>query len=901
MTEQDFFKLIAGEEGIQVEQVKATAALLDDENTVPFIARYRKEVTGGLDETKIIATQDRMRYLRMLEERKQTVLKSIADQGKLTDELRDKIEAALKLQEVEDLYLPYKPKKRTRATVAKEKGLEPLAQRMWEQQDVEGNPEEIAAAFINEEKGVKDAREALAGACDIIAEWVSDDAEVRKQVRAATWEKGSLHSEARDPENLDVYEIYKDYRDVLKKVLPHRTLAINRGEKEGYLRIQVEAPIPEILAELEHKFIREAACIFVEHLRATVKDAYERLIAPAIERELRNDLTDGADQHAIEVFAANLRNLLMQPPTKGHIIMGIDPGFRTGCKVAVIDQTGKYLEGDTIYPHEPKKRWDHSKQQLHTMIKEHNVSIIAIGNGTASRETEQLVAEVIQEAQAANGQEAQVANDRETQTASEQETQAANDGAVQMLGVQEANAVLTRRDQQINLRYAIVNEAGASVYSASELARQELPDLEASLRGNVSIARRLLDPLSELVKIDPKSIGVGLYQHDVNQGHLAESLDRVVESCVNNVGVNLNTASPALLRYVAGITRSTADSIVRYRDENGQFKSRKQLMDVKGLGPKAFTQCGGFLRIPDADMFFDSTAVHPESYEAAERFLGLIDMSVDAIRARQNSIREKMKAIQKSIDEIAGECGIGVPTLEDIIASLEKPERDPRDEAPRPIFRQDVLKIEDLKEGMVLKGTVRNVVDFGAFVDIGVKQDGLVHLSQMSYKYIKSPLEVAGVGDVVDVRVLRVEAEKGRIALSMLLEGERKPAEKSQRQPRSEAKTVDGKVTDGKAPHERHRHRGGRRHRPERQHDEHSARPHDEQSPRPQDEHSQRSQDEHSKRSQDERSKRSHDERSRRPHSERKPRHEKPVAQEKEAEAFAASLEKLKNKYQTRG
>ncbi len=740
MTEQDFFKLIAAEEKIGVAQVQATAALLDEENTVPFIARYRKEVTGGLDETKIIAIQDRMRYLRMLEERKQTVLKSIEEQGKLTEELREKIQAALKLQEVEDLYLPYKPKKRTRATIAKEKGLEPLAQRMWEQTDITGNIEEIASAFVQEEKGVATAAEALAGACDIIAEWVSDEAEVRKLVRLATWEKGSLRSEAKDPQNVDVYEIYKDYRDALKKVVPHRTLAINRGEKEGFLKVSIEAPVEEILSVLNAKFITNPAALFREHDQAAIKDAYERLIAPAIERELRGQLTEGADAHAIEIFAANLRNLLMQPPTKGHIIMGIDPGFRTGCKVAVIDETGKYLEGETIYPHEPKKRWDYSKEQLRALIRKHRVTIIAIGNGTASRETEQLAAELIQEAKSANDP-----------------------------------------DLPELLCYAIVSEAGASVYSASELARQEFPDLEAAQRGNISIARRLLDPLSELVKIDPKSIGVGLYQHDVNQTQLAESLDRVVQLCVNNVGVNLNTASAALLRYVAGVTRTTAENIVKFRDENGVFASRRQLLEVKGVGPKAFTQSAGFLRIPNAGTFFDSTAVHPESYAAAERFLTICEMKPEAVRSNGNALREKLKALNKSLAHVAEECGVGLPTLEDIIAALEKPERDPRDEAPKPIFRQDVLKMEDLKEGMILKGTVRNVVDFGAFVDIGVKQDGLVHLSAMSHKYIKSPLEVVGVGDVIDVRVLRVEPEKGRIALSMLLDGERRPPEKTPR------------------------------------------------------------------------------------------------------------------------
>jgi uncharacterized protein len=558
---------------------------------------------------------------------------------------------------------------------------------------------------------------------------------VRKLVREKTWEHGHLRAEAKDPQNVDVYEIYKDFREPLKRARPHRTLAINRGEKEGFLKVTVEAPVTEIIAALESKFITQPRCIFIEHLKAAMKDSYERLVSPAIERELRSEITEAADEHAIQIFAANLRNLLMQPPTKGHIIMGIDPGYRTGCKVAVVDDTGKFLEGDAIYPHEPKNRWDFSKQQLKTLIQKHHVNVIAIGNGTASRETEQLAAELIQEMAA------------------------------------EGEAKLS------DLKYTIVNEAGASVYSASKIAREEFPDLEAAQRGNISIARRLLDPLAELVKIDPKSIGVGLYQHDVNQTRLGEMLGRVVESCVNSVGVNLNTASPALLRYVAGINRSVAENIVNYRNEYGRFTARQQLLEVKGMGPKAFTQCAGFLRIPDSAIFFDSTAVHPESYPAAERFLTLVELQPQEVRGNGMLLRERLKAVEKSYSEIAQACGIGLPTLEDVIAAMEKPDRDPRDEMSKPIFRQDVLRLEDLKEGMILKGTVRNVVDFGAFVDIGVKHDGLVHLSQMSYKYIKSPLDVVAVGDVIDVRVLRVEMEKGRVALSMLLEGERKKPE----------------------------------------------------------------------------------------------------------------------------
>lgn len=720
MQDQDFYRLIAQELKIAETQVRAAVELLDADNTIPFIARYRKEVTGGLDEEKLREIEDRMRYLRMLAERKQTVLKSIEEQGKLTDELRWKIEAATRLQEVEDLYLPYRPKRRTRATIAKEKGLEPLAERMWSQEDGKGDPEEIAAAFIDPEKGVETAADALAGAQDIIAEYVSDDADVRKLVREKTWHTGLLVSGAKDPENVDVYESYADYREPLKKVVPYRTLAINRGEREGYLRVRVEVPAESIIPLLERRFIKNRACIFLEYLKAAIADAYTRLVAPAIERELRNKLTEDADAHAINVFAENLRNLLMQPPVKGHIIMGIDPGYRTGCKVAVIDQTGKYLEGDTIYPHEPQRRWEYAKKQLYGLIARHGVTMIAIGNGTASRETEQLVAEVIAEC------------------------------------------------RERNLQYTIVNEAGASVYSASPLAKKEFPDLDAAQRGNISIARRLLDPLAELVKIDPRSIGVGLYQHDVNQTNLATALDRVVESAVNSVGVNLNTASAALLRYVAGINATIAENIVAYRDAHGRFRNRQQLLEVKGMGPKAFTQCAGFLRIPDGDVFFDSTAIHPESYEAAEKLLNTLVVSPSEARQAGHLIRSKVK--DRNLAQLAAELGIGVPTLQDIIDAIEKPDRDPRDEMPKPIFRSDVLRMEDLKPGMVLQGTVRNVVDFGAFVDIGVKQDGLVHLSKMSKRFVRNPLEIVRVGDIIEVKILNVDIARGRIGLSMILD-----------------------------------------------------------------------------------------------------------------------------------
>lgn len=722
MDEQVFFQLISDELGIKTSQIKATVELLDTENTVPFIARYRKEVTGGLDEEQIRAIEDRMRYLRILQDRKETVLKSIDEQGKLTDELREKIETATKLQEVEDLYLPYKPKRRTRATIAKEKGLEPLAQRMWDQQDRDGSALEIAAEFVDEEKGVASPEEALAGAQDIIAEWVSDDAEVRKIAREKTWDDGLLISEARDIENVDVYDIYADYKEPVKKILPYRTLAINRGEREGYLRVKIEAPVETIISRLEKRFVKNSDCIFTEHNTAAIADGYHRLVAPAIERELRAKISEAADEHAIQVFAENLHNLLLQPPLKGHIIMGVDPGYRTGCKVAVIDRTGKYLTGDTIYPHEPQRRWEYAKQQVRSLIEAHDVTTIAIGNGTASRETETLIAEVISDM------------------------------------------------PDSSLQYTIVNEAGASVYSASPLAKIEFPDLEAAQRGNISIARRLLDPLSELVKIDPKSIGVGLYQHDVNQTNLATALDRVVESAVNSVGVNLNTASGALLKYVAGVNNTIATNIVSYRDSIGGFKTRQQLKDVKGMGPKAFTQCAGFLRIPDSSVFFDSTAIHPESYEAAEKLLQRFSIGHAEARAVGKTIKTNLQG--QNLAELAGDFGVGLPTLQDIIDAIEKPDRDPRDEMDKPIFRSDVLKMEDLQTGMVMKGTVRNVVDFGAFVDIGVKQDGLVHLSKMAKRFVKNPHEIVRVGDVIDVKILSVDAHRYRIGLSMILDEE---------------------------------------------------------------------------------------------------------------------------------
>jgi protein Tex len=721
MDEQQMYTLIAEELSLRWNQVKSTVELLDQENTVPFIARYRKEVTGSLDEEQIRAVEERIHYLRNLEDRKQAVLKSIEEQGKLTPELEEKIKAALKLQEVEDLYLPYKPKRRTRATIAKEKGLQPLADIILMQETITGSVEEIAAQFISEENGVASAEDALAGARDIVAETISDDAAVRKVIRELTQQKGAITSEARDPENVAEYQIYKQFSESLKTIPAYRVLAINRGERENCLRVTLDVPEVEMIIEIERLYVTNRKSIFTEELRTAAADAYHRLIAPAIEREMRNLLSEQADVHAITVFGRNLRALLMTPPLKDHNILGIDPGFRTGCKVAAIDTTGKYLEGSTIYPHPPQNKWAEAKEIVKAMIVKHNIDVVAIGNGTAGRETEKMTAELIGEL------------DRE-------------------------------------VTFTIVNEAGASVYSASPVAKKEFPDLEASLRGNISIARRLLDPLSELVKIDPKSIGVGLYQHDVNQGNLSNALDQVVESAVNQVGVDLNTASASLLKYVAGVNSRVADGIVKYREDNGSFFSREELKKVKGLGDNAFVQAAGFLRIRGSEDFFDSTAVHPESYNAANKLLEALGLTIKEVRENGSLVRAKMKNSSRTLEELAKICGCGKETLSDIVESLEKPNRDPREAMPPVLLRSDVLSIDDLYEGLVLKGTVRNVVDFGAFVDIGVKQDGLVHLSRMAKRFVKNPLDVVSVGDIVDVKVMSIDKERGRIGLSMVID-----------------------------------------------------------------------------------------------------------------------------------
>jgi uncharacterized protein len=709
----DFAQIIAAELNIQRQQAARSIELFDSENTVPFVARYRKEVTGGLDEAQLRTILERLTYLRNLEARKETVLNSIAEQGKLTDELRRRIEAADTLQAVEDLYLPYKPKRRTRATIARERGLEPLAQAILAQDLTKGNPAEIAASFITDDVPTVEA--AFAGACDIIAEIVAEDADTRADVRERTrteaWLVVSLADKAKDERG--VYEVYYDYREKLSAIPPHRLLAINRGEREGVLKVKLDGPEEALIQGIQARMIKNPRSVFTDYLRQAIADGYKRLLAPSIENELRGQLTDTSDEHAIDTFAANLRQLLLQPPIRGKTVIGIDPGFRTGCKVALVDPTGKFLGGTTIYPHEPQKKWNEAKTVLLKLI-EQGANVMAIGNGTASRETESLAAEVISEAKS-------------------------------------------------QISYIMVNEAGASVYSASDLARAEFPDLDVSMRGAISIARRLQDPLAELVKIDPKSIGVGLYQHDVNQKRLAETLDTVVESAVNHVGVDVNTASAPLLSYVAGISRRVADAIVKQREAHGPFRRREELRKIKGLGDKTYQQAIGFLKIPGGDHLLDNTFIHPESYPVVERLFAYLN-----VRGDEKELPAKIETLRKgNLKELAQKLAVGEPTLTDILESLAKPGRDPRDELPLPLLRQDVLKLEDLKEGMVLTGTVRNVVDFGAFVDIGVKQDGLVHISHLAKRYVKNPFEVVSVGDVVKVKVIKIDAQRGRIGLSM--------------------------------------------------------------------------------------------------------------------------------------
>ncbi|MCB7305606.1 RNA-binding transcriptional accessory protein [Bariatricus massiliensis] len=712
----DINQKITEELGVKRWQVDAAVKLIDEGNTIPFIARYRKEAHGTLDDEQLRKLFERLTYLRNLEEKKEQVLGSIEEQGKLTEELKAQILAAETQVLVDDLYRPYRPKRRTRATVAKEKGLEPLAA-LITLQNADKPLEELAAAYISEEKGVADAQEAIQGAMDIIAESISDEADYRTYIRSMTVKKGKLISTAKDEKAESVYEMYYNFEEPVSKLAGHRILALNRGEKEKFLTVKIEAPQEDIIRYLNKKIIHKENPYTTPVLRAAAEDSYSRLIAPAIEREIRNDLTEKAEDGAILVFGKNLEQLLMQPPIVGQVVLGWDPAFRTGCKLAVVDPTGKVIGTTVIYPTAPTtpQKIQHAKDLLKKIIAKYNVTLISVGNGTASRESEQFIVELLKEI-----------------------------------------------PQKV--QYVIVNEAGASVYSASKLATEEFPKFDVGQRSATSIARRLQDPLAELVKIDPKSIGVGQYQHDMNQKKLSEALSGVVEDCVNKVGVDLNTASAPLLSYISGISGTIAKNIVAYREENGKFADRKELLKVAKLGPKAFEQCAGFMRIQGGKNPLDATSVHPESYEAAKKLLDKQGFALaDVAEGRLTGLSLTIKDYKK----LAEELGIGEITLRDIVKELEKPGRDPRDEMPKPILRTDVLDMKDLKEGMILKGTVRNVIDFGVFVDIGVHQDGLVHISQITDKFIKHPLEAVSVGDIVDVKVMSVDLQKKRIQLTM--------------------------------------------------------------------------------------------------------------------------------------
>ena len=724
---EKIIKTISEELNIKPKQVEATIKLIDEGNTIPFIARYRKEVTGGLSDEILRNLGERLNYLRNLEQRKKEVIRSIEEQGKLTDEILQAVAIAKTLVEVEDVYRPYKQKKKTRATVAKAKGLEPLADIILKQE--EKTPiEEIAKEYINIEKLSEDEKknkdkvvatveDAIKGALDIIAENISDNSKYRKEIKRLCYREGFIETKATDAEKQSNYEMYYDYKETIKYIPSHRILAINRGEKENFLKVKIEKPEEKILNYIQ-KDILKGETQFTDMLKETILDSFKRLIEPSIDREIRSDLTEKAEDKAIKVFGKNSKQLLLGAPIKGKTVMGFDPAYRTGCKIAVIDETGKLLDYTTVYPTEPQNDVVGAKKELIKLIEKYKIDMIAIGNGTASRESEMFVSDMLKEI------------DRD-------------------------------------VHYVIVSEAGASVYSASKLATEEYPDINVSIRGAISIARRLQDPLAELVKIDPKAIGVGQYQHDVNQKKLAESLTGVVEDSVNKVGVDVNTATPSLLSYVSGINNTIAKNIVKYRDENGKLKNRKQLLKVPKLGKVAFEQCAGFLRILDGDNPLEITAVHPESYEATEKLLNLLGFDKKDLKDKEKlgNLRTKLKSV--NVNEMAKELNIGELTLNDIIEELSKPGRDPREDMPKPILRNDVLKLDDLKEGMVLTGTVRNVIDFGAFVDIGVKHDGLVHISEMSDKYIKNPSEIVSVGDIVKVKVIKIDKERQKVGLSM--------------------------------------------------------------------------------------------------------------------------------------
>lgn len=713
---ENIIEQLALELGLKKNQVKNAVELIDNGNTIPFIARYRKEVTGNLDDEKLRNLDDRLKYLRNLENRKEEIIRLIDEQGNLTKELESKINSSTILTELEDIYRPFKPKKRTRATQAKEKGLEPLAKIILKQNIKDDNIEKIASEYINIEKGVLNFKDAIDGACDIIAEDISDNSEYRKMIRKISYVTGKLFSLAANEDEKSTYDMYYNFSENINKMPSHRTLAINRGEKEGFLKVKLEVNEEEIFEYLEKQIIKKES-IFTDILKETIKEAYKRLIKPSIEREIRSEKFEEASEQAIKVFGVNVKNLLMAAPLKDMVIMGFDPAYRTGCKIAIIDVTGKLLDYTTIYPTMPQNDITGATKTLLELIEKHNVDMIAIGNGTASRESEKFVADVIKKAKR-------------------------------------------------KVYYTIVSEAGASVYSASKLATKEYPDINVSIRGAISIARRLQDPMAELVKIDPKSIGVGQYQHDVNQKRLDESLTGVVEDAVNKVGVDLNTATPSLLSYVSGVNLKLSENIVKYREENGKFTSRKELLKVPKLGKAAFVQCAGFLKVPESKNILDNTMVHPESYDITEKLLESLGYNVKKI-TKEDLEDLKVKLENIDVEKIAEKLDVGLPTIIDIISELKKPGRDPRDEMPKPILKSDILKIEDLEVGMVLTGTVRNVIDFGAFVDIGIKNDGLVHISNLSDKYVRNPMEEVSVGDIVKVKVIGIDLEKGKVSLSM--------------------------------------------------------------------------------------------------------------------------------------
>lgn len=716
----DILQIIADELSVKYKQVENAVNLIDEGNTIPFIARYRKEVTGGLSDEQLRTLGDRLNYLRNLDERKEEVRKSIEEQGKMTEEIEKALQNAKILAEVEDIYRPYKQKKRTRATIAKEKGLEPLSEALINQ-DKNVSIEELAKEFIDAEKGVETVEDAILGAKDIIAENISDNPNYRKEIKRYCYKDGiiSTESNAKDEnEENQTYKMYFDFNEKVNRIPSHRILAINRAEKENAIKLKIQKPEENIIDFMERDIIKDKNSKYAEILEDTVEDSFKRLIEPSVEREIRSDLTEKAEEKAIKVFGQNAKQLLLGAPLKGMTVMGFDPAYRTGCKIAVIDETGKVLATTTVYPTEPQNKIEEAKKELKELIKKYNINMIAIGNGTASRESEKFVADMISEI-----------------------------------------------DNEVY--YAIVSEAGASVYSASKLATEEYPDINVSLRGAISIARRLQDPLAELVKIDPKAIGVGQYQHDVNQKKLAESLSAVVEDAVNEVGVDVNTATPSLLSYVSGINKTIANNIVKYRDENGKFIERKELLKVPKLGKVAYQQCSGFIRIPDGKNPLEITAVHPESYEKAEQLLENIGYTKEDLRNQEKLKDIKVKLNSINLKEVSEKLDIGEMTLKDIVEELSKPGRDPRDEMPKPILRSDVLKFEDLREGMILNGTIRNVIDFGAFVDIGVKHDGLVHISELSEKFVKNPSDVVSIGDIVKVKVIGIDEKRQKVNLSM--------------------------------------------------------------------------------------------------------------------------------------